>query len=415
MFAWLAKGGHGMLVCMRHRSLTAIISLCMLSNCTKPLAANRVELDPELVWYGDNADRLEAMIGARGSSGEDFSVDEPPIAVFDWDNTCIKNDIGDITVFWMLNNNLVLQPPARDWSGVSPLLTTAALDGLNLACDGQAEPGLPLATDQSTEANRACADAILGVYSEGLATTGEDAYLSGETDTLEPAYGVAVQLQAGYTGDEIRAFASNAIAFATAQPIGATQAVGNGEYNAYLRIYDQIRDLIGVLDDHGFDVWVVSASSQFIVEPFAAQVGIASDHVIGVRATLDGEGKAETTFQGCGTFADGNSEIITFRQGKRCWINKVIFGESDPAAQLDEPSPLTFAAGDSTTDLWMLRDAQAMRLAINRNKTELMCYAYENADGNWLVNPMFIEPKPQQVESYSCAEYGIEDQADHVH
>jgi phosphoglycolate phosphatase-like HAD superfamily hydrolase len=372
-------------------------------------------LDPELEWYGDNAAELEAAITELGVLGDSHDPAQPPIAVFDWDNTVIKNDIGDMTVFYMLDNNLVLQPPERDWTRVTPLFTPAAVTGLNQACDAQAEPGQPLVTDQTDDASKACADAILAAYYDGVTVAGDDAFTSGETETLEPSYGLAVQLQAGYTADEIRDIGARARDFALAQDIGARQAVGTGEYNAYIRIYDQMRDLIEVLQDNGFDVWVVSASSQFIVEPFAAQVGIDADHVIGVRATLDGAGKTEYTFQGCGTSPERNSEMITFRQGKRCWINKVMFGVTDAAAQLDDASPLALTAGDSTTDLWMLRDAQTLRLVINRNRTELMCFAYENADGKWLINPMFIAPLAQKADGYSCSAYGVPDQDDTVY
>ena len=47
-----------------------------------------------------------------------------------------------------------------------------------------------------------------------------------------------------------------------------------------------------------------------------------------------------------------------------------------------------------------------LRLVINRNKTELMCEAYFNEDGNWIVNPMFIEPKSQH-EPYACSTEGM--------
>ena len=387
----------------------------VLAACATGTGSNAPMLDPNLEWYGDNAARLEALIADRGIRAESYDPSQPPIAVFDWDNTVIKNDIADMVIFWTLNNNLILQPPGRDWTRVTPLLSAAAVAGLARACDAQAEPGQPLVTDQTDDASRACADAILAVYYDGVAPSGEDAYTVDETDTLETAYGLAVQLQAGYTGAEIRAFAEQARDFALNQPIGATQTVGTGTYNAYIRVYDQMRDLISVMQDNGFDVWVVSASSQFIVEPFAAEVGIAADHVIGVRASLDGAGQAEYTFQGCGTYADGNTAIITFRQGKRCWINKVIFGVTEGAAQLDSPSPLSFTAGDSSTDLWMLGDAEDLRLVLNRNKTEVMCHAYENADGKWLINPMFIEPKGQKADGYACGEFGIADQQDTVY
>lgn len=64
------------------------------------------------------------------------------------------------------------------------------------------------------------------------------------------------------------------------------------------------------------------------------------------------------------------------------------------------------AAGDSTTDVTFVDDATAAHLVINRNKTELMCRAYDNADGKWLITPMFIDPDPQRVDPYPCATDG---------
>ena len=50
-------------------------------------------------------------------------------------------------------------------------------------------------------------------------------------------------------------------------------------------------------------------------------------------------------------------------------------------------------------------DTLTSRLVLNRNKTEVMCVAHDNADGRWLVNPMFIDPKRQSA-GYACASKG---------
>ena len=55
-----------------------------------------------------------------------------------------------------------------------------------------------------------------------------------------------------------------------------------------------------------------------------------------------------------------------------------------------------FAAGDSDTDIEFLRDA-TYRLVVDRNKTEIMCNAFNNTDGHWRVNPMFIQPKAKKT------------------
>jgi len=61
------------------------------------------------------------------------------------------------------------------------------------------------------------------------------------------------------------------------------------------------------------------------------------------------------------------------------------------------------AAGDSVTDVTFVGDATAVHLVINRNKSELMCRAYDNADGKWLINPMFIAPNKPHADPYPCS------------
>lgn len=407
-------------------ALTGLLAGCSADDASgsmgpqqvKPVAVRR--LDPTFMWYGDNAERLNAMLDEKGSTSADYDETKRPIAVFDWDNTVIKNDIGDAVTFWMLKNDKILQPPGKDWSKASPYLTPAAAAALNSVCGMLAEEGKPLPT--STDVG--CADEILSVYYNGADTGGQDAFEGWNRRTMEPGYAWAVQLQAGYTPAEINGFAEAAITENLAAEIGAVQTVGQvADLNGYLRIYDQIKDLIGALQDDGFDVWVVSASSQHIVEPFAKQAGIAADHVIGVRAVIDAGGKTTYNLQGCGSVSDGTNDgagkftgnsLMTYIDGKRCWINKVIHGDTTGAAEdriEDASKRHVLGAGDSDTDVSFLQDATALRLVINRNKEELMCNAYANAGGSWLVNPMFIKPKGAFADGYACSKDACSDES----
>jgi hypothetical protein len=62
-----------------------------------------------------------------------------------------------------------------------------------------------------------------------------------------------------------------------------------------------------------------------------------------------------------------------------------------------------FGAGDSDTDISFLHDATHLRLVINRNKKEIMCNAYGNYMSKWIINPMFIQPRAQQMTPYLCS------------
>src|ERR1700742_2011964 len=78
-------------------------------------------------WYGDNRDRINAMITKLGSCGKLApETDEAPLALFDWDGTMVKNDIGDATFFWMVRNSKVRHPAGGNWGTTSQYLTPPA-------------------------------------------------------------------------------------------------------------------------------------------------------------------------------------------------------------------------------------------------------------------------------------------------
>jgi hypothetical protein len=89
----------------------------LVTSCDAPAVRH---LDPQNAWYGDNRERIDAMLDDIGAAPAQRTV-----AVFDWDNTIIKNDVGDATMFWMLRHE---QAAAAGGVGRRPAgtLTTAA-------------------------------------------------------------------------------------------------------------------------------------------------------------------------------------------------------------------------------------------------------------------------------------------------
>src|SRR5437763_17128270 len=74
------------------------------SAATPPAAAKAPRLLDERIggWKTTSRDRLNQLLGDYGRAGAKYDPTKPPIAIFDWDNTILKNDIGDATFFWML-------------------------------------------------------------------------------------------------------------------------------------------------------------------------------------------------------------------------------------------------------------------------------------------------------------------------
>jgi hypothetical protein len=257
----------------------------------------------------------------------------------------------------------------------------------------------------------ACANEMLSMYNTNKTTAAAPtpnatAFSGHNFRRMEPTYAWTPQLMAGYTHAEVQQFAINATAPMFAAAIGTLQTVGTTSgLNGYLRIYDQIKDLILATQSRGYDVWVITASPQDLVAALAPMVGIPADHVIGIRSLVDSANKLTYSFEGCGPVAAGDDTMISYVEGKRCWVNKVIYGDTTANAinrrSVADRARQVFGAGDSDTDIEFLRDSQ-YKLVLNRAKTELMCFAYRNEGDSWRVNPMFISPRAMRSTPFPC-------------
>ena len=360
------------------------------------------QLDASLEWHDGVRDFLQKAIEANSTCTGTAKDGERKVAIFDWDNTVVKNDIGRGTNMYLLANDLVLQPPNQDWKATSKYMTDAAAAALRTACGTDVPAGKPL----PTSTNAACADEILATTSDKT-TGGEPAFEGYDHRRMEASYVWGASLAAGYTADELAGFGQKAKEQYLAADVGAKQKIGTTESFAYIRVYPQIKDLITTLQAHGVETWVVSASPEPLVKVWAPEAGISPDRVVGIRSVYDENARQTTHLVGCGGVPDGDDSVTTYVDGKRCWANQVIFGVHGPGAfdQLPTERRQILAGGDSATDVTFVGDATAASLAINRNNAELMCRAYDGLftkGGTWAVNEMFIEPLPQH-DPYTCA------------
>ncbi|GAU66189.1 hypothetical protein SSP35_02_05580 [Streptomyces sp. NBRC 110611] len=359
------------------------------------------QLSENLAWYGDNRAKLQKMIDERGScSGKGGPR---PVAAFDWDNTVVKNDITDVTIAWALRHDKILRPAG--WKSTSAWLTDEADAALTKACGTDVPVGRPLRTSTNT----ACADEIFEIRAEGRTMSGAAAF-AGEWNHRRtvPQYAWVPQLFTGHTVRQLESYTRKARKEALAAPVGATQKVGTHEVSGYARYYDQQRDLIRTLKKAGFDVYIVSAGSEPVAEVWSRGVGIDREHTIAIRSVLDKQGRITPWTRGCGGVPVSKGEAIPYMDGKRCIINQEIFGVRGAKAWQQQPwdRRIALGGGDADTDVTFVGDATGAHLVLNRNKPEVMCRAYDNADGRWVVNPMFIEPKRRQTAPYPCATAG---------
>jgi len=293
------------------------------------------------------------------------------VAVFDWDDTVIRNDIGDAFFGGFLGRRLVKIP--ADWRITSPYLTDAAVTVLK--------------KDPSPAT-------IFTIYHLGRTPDGATAFAGHDERITRPGYAWLAHLLAGYAPDEIRRLTGKILAEQLARPVGATRTVGLCTLPDHIRLYPQIADLITALEKSGFEVWVVSATPKYIIEVCAEKVGVPSERIIGIENVVGPDGKLTYDLVGCGPVRDGENRMITYRDGKRCWINTIIFGMT--AGDPFRPHPDTakrprFGAGDSDGDISFLQDTTGLRLFIDKGTPiDAQREATANADGRWLVQEPFI-------------------------
>lgn len=411
---------------MRNRSLVAALSLAAVAALTAvhPVAATErpggasesppstpsthcPQLDKKLPWYGGNRAKLQRMIDERGlcekggKGAKAANRTHPkPVAAFDWDNTVTKNDITDSTIAWALENDKILRP--KHWKSTSKWMSQAAHKALTQACGTEVPVGEPLPTSKNVE----CTDEIMEIRANAQTMDGEPAF-EGEWNhrRTKPNYAWVPQLFAGHTPAEVTGYAAEARKEVLAAPVGAEKTVGTHTIHGYVRYYEQIKDLIATLHRANFEVYIVSAGSEPVTEAWSPAVGVDAEHTIAIRSVLK-DGRITTRNEGCGDVPDNNKgDVIPYIDGKRCWINKDVYGIEGAAAweQQDREHTIALGAGDADTDVTFVNDANGAHLVLNRNQNEIMCRGYDNADGRWVVNPMFIEPNERKETFYPCS------------
>ncbi|MEQ1564967.1 MAG: haloacid dehalogenase-like hydrolase [Myxococcota bacterium] len=128
-----------------------------------------------------------------------------------------------------------------------------------------------------------------------------------------------------------------------------------------IQLREPIRELVWAMHRFGWQVWVVTASAEVLVQAAAERLGIHPHRVIGMRAPLDPSGRYRAEIV----------EPIPFRQGKLELLRRAI--GRDP----------TFAAGDSRSDAWMMRAARHA-LLLDRGDEALR---REMTDAGALIQP----------------------------
>ena len=292
-------------------------------------------------WTGEVSKALEDLLqGAVGDS---------PVAVFDFDNTCIRGDIGELYGHYLVETMRYRYDLDDFWrlihvdDGRERLrrLTDAAM-----AIPPEERAGSPVYRDYLAE--------MAGLYGRRLRRAGK-----------RDCYEWAVRLHVGLTTRQMNAWSAEAIRreLAEARRVERFETSRGRlvEVERGVRPYREMRQLIAALGEAGFEVWIVSATNAWTVRQFAPFFGVPRKRVLGNLVEVDGERLTATT-RPPALFREGKVEIIEREIGRR------------PA----------FVAGDSVTDYEMLCRASELALVVDCGDQKLR---HEARQRGWAVQP----------------------------
>lgn len=295
-------------------------------------------------WGDDVYGRLQATVA-------ELADEQAPVAVFDFDNTLIYGDIGELFSHYLIDEVAYRYDLDAFWTLIDEADGREHIRELTdrvLALD-------PVARLESPAYRQYLAE-MGAVYGRKYAREGKAA-----------CYRWAVRLHVGMHPDQIRELTLRAVDRELARPLGVEERrTRRGEtvrIRRGIRRHTQMYELVRALDDVGFDVWVVSATNEWSVQAFAERAfGVPRQRVLGNRVVADDDG----------ILTDRTRDPVLFGQGKVDIIEETI-GRA-PA--------LVF--GDSDTDLEMLQAATHLAVLIDRGEQVMLDAA---AECNWAVQP----------------------------
>jgi phosphoserine phosphatase len=187
---------------------------------------------------------------------------EPRIAVFDCDGTIIKGDIGEAMFYYQIEHFLLRTSPANVWLDHP---RREELD--NLYTQLAALPP-----------ERRVNDRRFVSFAEMMVAWYFDQLMEGKT---EKACGDIVRLFTKFTEQEVAQIAAATFAEEFSLPF-TLRKFGKYSVPRGIRYIKDTVHLLKELQRRGFDIWAISGSNKWSVQPVFEAFGIPRDHIIGI-------------------------------------------------------------------------------------------------------------------------------------
>lgn len=299
---------------------------------------NNVEDNTQLVarggWSAPVYERLEEVVAETPADRR--------LAAFDFDNTCIRGDIGELFGHYLVETMRYRYDLEAFWELIEPKEERRRMRRLT-------DRAMQIEPDRRPESKvyRQYLAQMAGLYARTLERFGK-----------RTCYEWAVRLHVGLTEEQMRTWSAEAIdrelrRERTTEMYRSDEG-RDIEIERGIRPFGEIRSLIETLQTAGWDVWIVSASNVWTIRTFAPRLGVEPDRVLGNRVEVR-QGRLTSKTRRPVLFREGKREAIREATGRR------------PA----------LAFGDAITDLEMMESATELAVLIDRGDESMRNEARE--------------------------------------
>jgi phosphoserine phosphatase len=270
---------------------------------------------------------------------------KPPVAVFDCDGTIIKGDIGEAMFYYQIEHFLLRVNPANIWLDHPK---REELDNLYTQL-------ATLSPERRTHDRRfvSLAEMMLEWYFDQL--------IEGKT---EKACSDIVRLFAKFSEHEVMNIAAATFNEEMSSP-PSFRKFGKHSAPKGIRYIKESVELLKRLQQFGFDIWAISGSNKWSVQPVFEPLGIPRDHIIGIDLQLASN-----------TFSAKVQPPVPVLEGKVAALQAVT----------DDPPVLVVS--DSMYDVPLFEYAAGKKVFVNsRMETSYTFFKQANIvqDDSWIV------------------------------
>jgi phosphoserine phosphatase len=294
-------------------------------------------MDPKLLPQHFPSAFLERHASSNGSPH--------PLAVFDCDGTVIQGDIGESMFYRQIEHFAFRVSPAEVWHDHP----------------GRSELGKAYSTLVATPESKRRMHPAFDPFAGLLLSWYHDQLAEGK---ITKACTDIVQLFAGFTLAEVRAFAEATFNEELQSPMGHC-SLGGRPLPRGARFLRETVDLLQTLQQHGFDILAISGSNKWSVEPVFAHLGVPAEQVVGIDLVVNDN-----------TLSAEPRTPIPIQHGK-----------VEALRRIDARSPV-LVASDSRNDIPLLLASTDVKVYVNshrRNTEDFFTLGKIERDHTWVV------------------------------